>query len=129
MGYHLIDPAELEQLDDRPADVRSLSEAAGLTTRDDKLGLRIYEADPGEMVPLAYHYHDDQVEAFYVLSGELHVETPEQEYVVPANQALVVEPGSPHRAFNPDDAAGPVKVLAIGAPSVDDAHVYDPDDE
>lgn len=35
-------------------------------------------------------------------------------------------PGSPQRAFNPDSADGPVRVLAIGAPSVDDAQKYDP---
>ncbi len=127
MGYHLIDPSTLEQLDDRDADVRSVSEAAGLTTRDDKLGLRVYEAAPGEMIPLAYHFHDEQVEAFYVISGELHVETPEQEYTVPEGQVFLVEPESPHRSFNPEDADGPVKVLAIGAPSVDDAHAYEPD--
>lgn len=127
MGYHLIDPSTLDQLDDRDADVRSISEAAGLTTRDDKLGLRIYEAAPGEMIPLAYHYHDEQVEAFFVLSGELHVETPEREYVVPEGQAFLIEPGSPHRSFNPSDASTAVTVLAIGAPSLDDAHTYEPE--
>lgn len=32
-------------------------------------------------------------------------------------QALVVQPDSPQRAFNPDDADEPVHVVAIGAPS------------
>ena len=128
MGYHLVDPEELGQWDDRPTDVRSLSVAAGYDYQDSALGLRVYELAPGEMSGLAYHYHDEQVEAFYVLDGRLHVETPDGEIVVEADQALFVDPGSPQRAYNPDDAEGPVRVLAIGAPSVDDAHPYEPDE-
>ncbi|WP_306059863.1 cupin domain-containing protein [Natronococcus wangiae] len=129
MGYHLIDPDDLEQWDDRPTDVRSLSVAAGYDYQDSKLGLRVYELLPGEQSGLRYHYHDDQVEAFYVLEGTLHVETPDDEYVVETDHALFVDPGSPQRAFNPDHAETTVRILAIGAPSVDDAHAYDPSDD
>jgi mannose-6-phosphate isomerase-like protein (cupin superfamily) len=129
MGYHLVDPDDLEQWDDRPTDVRSLSVAAGLDYQDSPLGLRVYDVAPGEMTGYSYHYHDEQVEVFYVLEGDLHVETPEEEYVVEQDQALFVEPGSPQRAFNPESASDPVRVLAIGAPSVDDAQEYDPEDE
>lgn len=87
---------------------------------------RVYELSPGEQSGLRYHYHDEQVEAFYVLDGTLHVETPDEEFVVEPDQALFVDPGSPQRAFNPESADGPVRVLAIGAPSVDDAPEYDP---
>jgi mannose-6-phosphate isomerase-like protein (cupin superfamily) len=127
MGYHLVDPTDLEQWDDRPTDVRSLSVAAGYDYQDSKLGLRVYELAPGEQSGLAYHYHDEQVEVFYVLDGALHVETPEGDIVVEADQALFVDPESPQRAYNPEDAASPVRILAIGAPSVDDAHPYEPD--
>jgi mannose-6-phosphate isomerase-like protein (cupin superfamily) len=126
MGYHLVDPDDLDQWDDRPADVRSLSVAAGYDYQGSNLGLRVYELAPGEQPGLTYHYHDEQVEAFYVLSGTLHVETPDGEFVVEADQAFFVDPGSPQRAFNPDDAETSVRVLAIGAPSVDDAQPYDP---
>lgn len=129
MGYHLIDPEELGQWDGRPTDVRSLSVAAGYDYQDSKLGLRVYELSPGEQSGLRYHYHDEQVEAFYVLEGTLHVETPDEEYVVESDQVLFVDPGSPQRAFNPDHADTAVRVLAIGAPSVDDAHTYEPADE
>lgn len=129
MGYHLVDPDDLDQWDDRPTDVRSLSVAAGYDYQNSKLGLRVYELSPGEQSGLQYHYHDEQVEAFYVLEGTLHVETPDEEYVVEAGQALFVDPGSPQRAFNPDHADAAVRVLAIGAPSTDDAHAYDPADE
>lgn len=129
MGYHHVDPAELEQWDDRPADVRSISAAAGLDYQDSKLGMRVYEADPGEQLPLTYHSHEVQVEAFYVLSGELHVETPEGEFVVGADEAFVVHPGNPHRAYNPSDAAAPVRALAVGAPTAADGQPYEPDED
>lgn len=127
MGYHLVDPDDLDQHDDRPADVRSLTAAAGMDGDEEKLGARVYTVDPGQAIPLAYHYHDDQVELFYVLSGTLCVETPDREYAVDADQALLVEPDSPQRAYNPDDADAPVRTLAVGAPSVDDVHAYDPE--
>ncbi len=89
-----------------------------------------FDAEPGEQLPLAYHYHDEQEEAFYVLSGTLHVETPERTFVVPAGDLFAVEPGNPQRAYNPEDADEAVEVLAIGAPPVrDDVHAYDPDGE
>jgi len=127
MGYTIVDPDDIDQFDDRPVDVRSISVAAGLEYQDSPLGIRIYEAEPGEQLPLAYHYHDEQVEVFYVIEGQLHVETPEGEFVVEADTLFVVEPGSPHRAHNPEGADASVRVLAIGAPTVDDAHQYDPD--
>lgn len=129
MGYHLIDPDELDQWDDRPTDVRSLSVAAGYDYQDSKLGLRVYELAPGEESGLRYHYHDEQVEVFYVLEGTLHVETPDDEYLVEPDQALFIDPGSPQRAFNPDHADRATRILAIGAPSVDDAQTYDPTDD
>jgi len=129
MSYHLVDPADLEQWDDRPVDVRSISVAAGLDHKDSPLGLRVYEAAPGEQLPLTYHSHDEQVEAFYVLAGPLHVETPEGEYVVETDQVFVIEPGNPQRAYNPETAEASIRVLAIGAPSADDARPYEPSGE
>lgn len=129
MGYHLIDPDELDQWDDRPTDVRSLSVAAGYDYQDSRIGVRVYELAPGEQSALGYHYHDEQVEVFYVLEGTLHVETPDEEYVVEPDQAFFVDPGSPQRAFNPDHADATTRILAIGAPSADDAQAYDPVDD
>jgi len=128
MAYHQVDTAELDQWDDRPVDVRSISVAADLDYEDAPLGMRVYEAAPGEQLPLGYHYHDEQVEVFYVLEGTLSVRTPEGEYVVGTDEAFVAEPGSPHLAHNPQDADASVRTLAIGAPTVDDAHPYDPEE-
>ena len=127
MGYHVVDPAKLDQWDDRDVDVRSISAAVGLDYQNAPLGLRTYEAAPGQQLPITYHHHDEQVEVFYVLEGRLHVETPDETFVVERDQVFVVDPGSPHRAHNPDDAGANVRVLAIGAPSADDAHEYEPE--
>lgn len=129
MGYHVVSANDVEPMAGRSAEARPIGEAAGLSRRDAKLGIRVYTADPGEQLPRMYHYHDEQIEVFYVLEGTLHVETPDQEFVVPADHAFFAEPGSPHRAFNPEDASDSVRVLALGAPSVEDGHAYEPEDE
>ncbi|MFC4359436.1 cupin domain-containing protein [Halobium salinum] len=126
MGYRLVDTDRVETTDDRPCDLRRLSDAAGLSN----VALNRFGAKPGQQIPLAYHYHDEQEEAFYVLSGRLTVETPDEEYELGANDLFAVEPGSPQRAYCPEDADGPVDLLALGAPpAADDAHPYEPDGE
>lgn len=122
MGYHHIDLSEIEPTPGRPSTQRSIGDAVGL----EKVAINRYEVAPGEAIPLAYHYHDQQEEAFYVLAGVLHVETPEGTYEVGADEAFVVEPESPQRAFNPESANEEVVTLAIGAPAVDDTHAYEP---
>lgn len=122
MGYHLVDPADVEPMPDRPSETRDVASAVGL----ENMGLRVYDVAPGEDVPISgLHYHDEQEEVFYVVSGELRVETPEREYVVPGGQFFVAEPESPHRAFNAADASVNARVVAVGAPSVSDGHVYE----
>jgi len=121
MGYHVIDPESVEPAPDRPCVQRALGDAAGL----ENVAVNLYEVDPGEQIPLAYHYHDDQEEIFYVESGELRVETPEGEQVVPEGHLFVVDPDSPQRAFVPEDADESVRALVVGAPAVDDVHAYE----
>ena len=122
MGYHVISVDDVGETPERPCLQRAIGDAAGL----DNLAMNLYEVGPGEQIPLAYHYHDDQEEAFYVLAGELHVETPEGTYRVGTDEVFVVEPDSPQRAFNPEDATETVRALVVGAPSVDDVHPYEP---
>ena len=122
MGYHMIEPADLDASPGRPSTKRPIGDAASLQ----RLAINLYEVAPGEEIPLAYHYHDEQEEAFYVLEGTLAVETPDGGYDVEAGQAFVAEPESPHRAYNPAEADASVRALAVGAPSIDDVHEYDP---
>ncbi|AUX10783.1 cupin 2 conserved barrel domain protein [Halalkaliarchaeum desulfuricum] len=122
MEYHVVDPDVVDPEPDRPSEKRSISDAAEL----DQVGVHVYGVAPGEQVPYVYHYHDEQEEILYVLEGTLSVETPEETFEVEAGQAFVVEPESPHRAYNPAGADAPVRLLAVGAPAVDDAHEYEP---
>lgn len=123
MGYTVVDPDDLEPTEDYPCDRRSITGAAGLAT----LHMARYTMDPGEQLPRTYHYHELREEAFYVLEGTLHVETPEREYVVETDSVFVAEPDSPHRAYNPEDADAPVTVMGVGAPRSDPALEYDPE--
>lgn len=122
MGYHLVDPDDVAPFDAPGRDFRQIGAEIGLET----LGINHVVADPGEQIPLQYHYHEQQEEAFYVIDGELHVETPDQTYVVEEGNLFVAQPERPHRAFNPEGANAPVEVLAVGAPADDDARPHEP---
>jgi mannose-6-phosphate isomerase-like protein (cupin superfamily) len=123
MGYRVVDVDSVDPESDRPCECRKLSDPGGL----DAAAINRFRADPGEQLPLAYHVHDTQQEAFYVLDGTLAVETPDRTYEVPADDLFVVDPGSPQRAYNPADADGPLTVLAIGAPQASgDVSAYEP---
>ncbi|SEH13414.1 Mannose-6-phosphate isomerase, cupin superfamily [Natronorubrum sediminis] len=125
MEYTHVDPDDLEPVADRPCDMRRVSEPTGL----EHVAINRFRAEPGEQVPLAYHYHETQEEAFFVCSGTLRVETPEGEFTVPEGSLFSARPKAPHRAYNPADAESTVEVIAIGAPPVDgDAVHYDPDE-
>ncbi|WP_144904587.1 cupin domain-containing protein [Halobellus captivus] len=126
MGYTVVNQGAVSPADERPCELRRLSEPAGLSN----VAINRFRAEPGEQIPLAYHYHDEQEEAFYVLSGTLVVETPEETYRIETGSLFAASPGSPHRAHNPADAEAAVEILAIGAPAVSgDANVYEPDGE
>lgn len=122
MGYHVIDPDDLEPEPERPSEMRYVSEAAGM----DRMGLRQYRVQPGEEIPLSgLHYHERQEEAFYVVEGRLSVETPEEVSVVEAGQFFVAEPESAHRAFNDAERERAAVVIGMGAPPVSDGHAYE----
>ncbi len=124
MDYRVVDVESVEPEPDRPCECRKLGDPAGLSS----VAINRFRAAPGEQIPLAYHFHETQEEAFYVLSGTLAVETPERTYEVESDELFAVAPERPQRAYNPVDADGEVVVLAIGAPAVDaDAVPFDPD--
>jgi mannose-6-phosphate isomerase-like protein (cupin superfamily) len=122
MEYHVVDPDDLDASPDHPCDRRSVTEALDLTT----LAAAVYELAPGEQLPRTYHYHDQREELFYVVDGTLAAETPEGEFALEAGELFVVEPESPHRPYNPDDAGRPVRVLGVGAPRFDVGKPFDP---
>jgi len=120
--YHVVDPAAIDRTPDYPCERHSVTEALGLSM----LALASYTLDPGDQLPRSYHSHERREECFHVTEGRLFVETPAGTFEVPAGQLFVVEPGNPHRAYNPADAPGPVEVLGIGAPQYDPAERYEP---
>jgi mannose-6-phosphate isomerase-like protein (cupin superfamily) len=123
MGYRVVNTDDLEPAPDRPCEMRPVTAAAEL----ERMAVNRYVARPGEQIPLMYHYHDEQEELFYVVSGTLHVETPEETYELGPDEAFAADPESPHRAYVPEDADEPANVIAVGAPPVrGDAREYEP---
>ncbi|WP_331233863.1 cupin domain-containing protein [Natronorarus salvus] len=122
MGYSVVDPEEVDPFEGDGRTFRHLARYVGF----EEFGLNHVRSEPGGRIPLRYHSHDRQEEAFFVLSGTFHVETPDEEFVVGEGRAFFVEPGHPHRTFVPESADESVKVLTVGAPSVDDVRSYDP---
>jgi len=124
MGYHVLDPKELDDSPEHPCDRRSITEAVELA----QLAAAVYELAPGEDLATQYHYHEQREEIFYVLAGELRVETPDETVTVPADEVFVAEPESPIRPYNPADATEATRVLGVGAPKFDIGRAYDPED-
>jgi mannose-6-phosphate isomerase-like protein (cupin superfamily) len=121
MTAHRVNPDALEPSTDYPCDRRAIATAADL----DLLHLARYTLQPGESLARSYHFHEHREEAFYVLDGTLHVETPDGTVEIPADEVFVATPGDPHRAFNPASAAESVSVLGMGAPRTDPAIEYE----
>ena len=124
MVYHHIDLTNLPTTEDYPCDRRGISDAAELLA----LHAATYGMAPGEQLPRTYHYHQQREELFYVVTGTVHVETPDGEFVVGTDEVFVAEPESPHRAFVPEDATEPARVLGVGAPKSDPGLPYEPDE-
>jgi quercetin dioxygenase-like cupin family protein len=112
-GYaHVI----VDDLPDAPNPTRhkkEVDDAVGATT----FGFNRITADPGERLPWGYHEHPDHEELFYVLSGTLLVETPDQVYEVGAGEAFFVPPGHPQRGVAGPDGC---TLVAAGAPKASD---------
>lgn len=116
-GYRHV---RVDDLPDVPAPTRhkrEVDEAVGAT----EFGFNVYEAAPGERVPWGYHRHPDHEELFYVLSGELAVETPAGEFRVSPQEAFFVPPEHPNRARAAGDEA--CRFIAVGAPKATDTAV------
>jgi len=123
MGYHVIDPSDIDPTEDYPCDRRSIAEATNLSS----VAAAIYELAPGEELARTYHYHEQREEIFYVIAGTLVVETPNGEYEIPADSVCVVTPNSPIRPHNPASAEQSVRVFGVGAPKYDVGQSYDAD--
>ena len=95
----------------QPAAVmRPLTDALGLTD----VAINYYELEPGDSFAFAYHSHEVQEEAFYVISGVATFETEEGPVEVGPDEVVRFDRGEFQRGWNRGDE--PVRALAIGAP-------------
>lgn len=124
MRYHQINPDTLSAAESYPCDRRAISDAAELLA----LHAATYEMAPGEQLSRTYHYHKQREELFYVVSGTVHAETPEGEFVIETGEVFIAEPESPHRVFTPETADSSARVLGVGAPKADPGLPYNPDE-
>ena len=95
----------------QPAAVmRPLTEALGLTD----VAINYYELEPGDSFAFAYHSHEVQEEAFYVVSGVATFETEDGPVEVGPDEVVRFAPGEFQRGWNRGDER--VRALALGAP-------------
>lgn len=98
---------------------KELDEAVGAT----EFGCNYYEAETGELVPWGYHRHPDHEELFFVIEGDLSVETPDGDYHVGPNEAFFVPKNGRNRARVVGDST--CRFLAMGAPKETDAAIIE----
>jgi len=95
----------------QPAAVmRPLTEALGLTD----VAINYYELEPGDSFAFAYHSHEVQEEAFYVVSGTATFETADGPVEVGENEVVRFGRDEFQRGWNRGDEV--VRALAFGAP-------------
>lgn len=95
----------------QPAAVmRPLTDALGLTD----VALNYYELEPGDSFAFAYHSHETQEEAFFVISGTATFETESGPVEVGPNEIVRFDREEFQRGWNRGEE--PVRALAIGAP-------------
>ena len=96
---------------DSPADVkRPLTGALHATN----LAVNYYELAPGDSFAFAYHSHEVQEEAFYVISGTATFDTADGPVEMGPNEIVRFDRDEFQRGWNHGDE--PVRALALGAP-------------
>jgi uncharacterized cupin superfamily protein len=99
---------EIEMIDAAQG-FRILTNALGATD----VAINRYDLAPGGRIG-GYHAHHDQEEVFYVLSGQLTLETEDGDVRVGPDEAVYFDRGEFHFAYNAGDE--PVRSIALGAP-------------
>ena len=87
------------------------SDAWHFLQRDD-LSVILEEVPPGESETA--HFHKQSRQFFYVLSGTATFEIGDETITVHADEGLEIEPGIPHRFYNPTNEK--VRFIAISMP-------------
>ena len=110
MTYRTVRVDDLENAPSPAREKKEVDEALGV----EAFGFNVYTVAPGERVPWGFHSHPRHEEVFYVLEGELTVDTADDPLTVEAGEALFVPPGHPNRAHNAGEEV--VRLVAVGAP-------------
>lgn len=97
----------------------SIQPAAVMRPLTDRLGLtdvavNYYELESGDSFAFAYHNHEIQEEAFYILTGTATFETEDGPVEVEAGEVIRFGRGEFQRGWNRGDER--VTALALGAP-------------
>ena len=116
MGYPTVRVEDIENAASPATAKREVDEALGI----DSFGFNVYTVAPGERIPWGSHRHPDHEELFYVLDGELTVDTPDGSIRLGAGEAIGIPRNQPNCAHNAGEDV--VRVVAAGAPKeTDDA--------
>jgi quercetin dioxygenase-like cupin family protein len=117
--YRTVAVDDLPNVPNPTREKKEVDEAVGASL----FGFNVYRADPGEPLPWGYHRHPDHEELFYVVAGELAVDTDDGTLSVGAGEALFVPPNAGNRARAVGDATA--EVIAVGAPKGADGAVIE----
>lgn len=101
---------EVENSIQPAAVMRPLTDRLGLTD----VALNYYELESGDSFAFAYHNHEIQEEAFYILTGTATFETEDGPVEVEAGEVIRFDRGEFQRGWNRGDER--VTALALGAP-------------
>jgi mannose-6-phosphate isomerase-like protein (cupin superfamily) len=113
----------MKKVDIEEVPAAALSDGPGRRALDEALGttdvaIKYYVLDPGEVFSGGFHTHHDQEEIFVLIEGEAvwDTEAGEAAITLSAGEALRAPPGEFHHGYVPEDADGPARAIALGAP-------------
>lgn len=112
-GWRRVSLDGAETNPEKPGERWELSSALGV----DAFNFNVAILDPEDRLSRNhFHYHENQQELFYVVSGRCRVETPEGGFEMGVDEAVAFEKGEAgaHVIHNPFDE--PCKLVAIGWP-------------
>ena len=111
-GYRTVATADLSPVEGKPGERLDLSGALGV----EDVSVNLARLAPGERLSQnAYHRHPTQAECYYVLEGEVAVETEAGRETLGADEAAAFDPGAPHLLHNA--AGADARLLAFGTPA------------
>jgi mannose-6-phosphate isomerase-like protein (cupin superfamily) len=112
MSYEHRSLSAFEPNPEKPGRRFELSPELGI----DLYNLNVAVLEPGERLSEnAYHYHENQRELYYTVSGRCRIEVDDGSFDMAKDDVAVFEPGANHLVHNPFEKA--CKLIAIGDPA------------